>query len=106
MVAAHEFGHSLGLSHSDDPGALMCSVYSYSNLHTFVLPWDDVKGIQSLYGPNDDPVEPGPRAPIKPDACDLTLVLDAVATLRGEMLFFKGRKVKQIHAERSSPRWC
>lgn len=50
MVAAHEFGHSLGLSHSDDPGALMCSVYSYSNLHTFVLPWDDVKGIQSLYG--------------------------------------------------------
>lgn len=48
MVAAHEFGHSLGLSHSDDPGALMYSMYSYSNLDTFVLPWA-LKGIKSLY---------------------------------------------------------
>uniref|UniRef100_A0A668VPK3 Peptidase metallopeptidase domain-containing protein n=1 Tax=Oreochromis aureus TaxID=47969 RepID=A0A668VPK3_OREAU len=78
LVAAHEFGHSLGLSHSDDPGALKYSMYSYSNLDTFVLPWDDVKGIQSLYSPNDDPVEPGPMAPVTPDACDLTLVLDTV----------------------------
>ena len=50
MVAAHEFGHSLGLSHSDDPGALMYPTYTYRNPDTFVLPRDDVKGIQSLYG--------------------------------------------------------
>lgn len=30
-------------------------------------------------------------APVTPDACDLTLVLDTVAMLLGDMLFFKGR---------------
>uniref|UniRef100_A0A8C6TZD0 interstitial collagenase n=1 Tax=Neogobius melanostomus TaxID=47308 RepID=A0A8C6TZD0_9GOBI len=76
MVAAHEFGHSLGLSHSDDPGALMYPTYSYRNPDTFVLPHDDVKGIH-------------PPPPSTPDACDSTMVLDAVTNLREEMLFFK-----------------
>ncbi|XP_058267606.1 collagenase 3-like [Hemibagrus wyckioides] len=93
LVAAHEFGHSLGLSHSSDPGALMYPTYSYRDPKTFVLPADDVKGIQSLYGPNPDkpvnPSKPNPP-PVTPSACDRTLVLDAVATLRGERLFFKG----------------
>uniref|UniRef100_A0A3B3XRY7 interstitial collagenase n=1 Tax=Poecilia mexicana TaxID=48701 RepID=A0A3B3XRY7_9TELE len=91
LVAAHEFGHSLGLSHSNDPGALMAPVYSYQDPDTFVLPQDDVRGIQSLYGKNEDPVPPGPTAPPTPDVCDSSLVLDAVATLRGEMFFFKNR---------------
>ncbi|XP_047464023.1 collagenase 3-like [Mugil cephalus] len=91
LVAAHEFGHSLGLSHSDDPGALMYPTYSYRNPDTFVLPRDDVNGIQSLYGadPTKDPSVGKPQPPTTPDACDSTMVLDAVATLRGEMLFFK-----------------
>uniref|UniRef100_A0A4W6E381 interstitial collagenase n=1 Tax=Lates calcarifer TaxID=8187 RepID=A0A4W6E381_LATCA len=74
MVAAHEFGHSLGLSHSEDPGALMYPVYTYRDPDTFILP-------------RDDPV--CRNTPPTPDACDSNLVLDAVATLRGEMLFFK-----------------
>ncbi|XP_066506771.1 collagenase 3-like [Hoplias malabaricus] len=91
LVAAHEFGHSLGLSHSNDPGALMYPMYSYRDPDKFVLPQDDVKGIQSLYGSNTDvsPDEPGPTAPVTPNGCDPSLVLDAVSTLRGEKMFFK-----------------
>ncbi|XP_047464026.1 collagenase 3-like [Mugil cephalus] len=103
MVAAHEFGHSLGLSHSDDPGALMYPVYSYRNPDTFVLPRDDVNGIQSLYGANENPVEPGPTAPTTPDACDLSMALDAVATLRGEMLFFKDSFFWRSYPQSNTP---
>ncbi|XP_047464028.1 collagenase 3-like [Mugil cephalus] len=101
MVAAHEFGHSLGLSHSDDPGALMYPFYSYRNPDTFVLPRDDVKGIQSLYGANENPT--GPTAPTTPDACDLSMVLDAVATLRGEMLFFKDSFLWRSYPQSNTP---
>ncbi|XP_035638204.2 uncharacterized protein LOC118391192 [Oncorhynchus keta] len=107
LVAAHEFGHSLGLSHSNDPGALMFPVYSYTDPSTFSLPRDDVTGIQYIYGPNPDvnpnPDKPDPTPVSTPDACDPTLVLDAVTTLRGEKMFFKGRFFWRIYPQSSKP---
>nr|XP_003415652.1 stromelysin-1 [Loxodonta africana] len=99
LVAGHEIGHSLGLFHSTNPEALMYPVYNpLTDLARFHLSQDDVNGIQALYGPPPAspkepavPTEPTPAAPETPDMCGPDLSFDAVSTLRGEMLFFKGR---------------
>ena len=49
QVAAHEFGHSLGLTHSTVEGALMHPYYAgYTPIDEYVLPQDDIDGL--LYG--------------------------------------------------------
>ena len=46
-IAAHEFGHSLGLNHTNVTGALMLP--TFTGIHHF-LSQDDIDGVQSIYG--------------------------------------------------------
>ncbi|KAM9246916.1 stromelysin-1-like [Leptosomus discolor] len=107
-VAAHEFGHSLGLFHSKDPNALMYPVYRKFDPSVFPLHQDDINGIQYLYGPssnthNDqwestglkDPTES--KDPVLPNTCGPDLTFDAVTNFRGEIMFFKDKHFWRKH---------
>ncbi|XP_030835865.1 matrix metalloproteinase-16 isoform X2 [Strongylocentrotus purpuratus] len=70
QVAAHEFGHSLGLGHSTIDAALMAPFYQ-GYVPDFELHPDDVAGIQAHYGQNTNQAgggDDGDAAPPTPPA--------------------------------------
>uniref|UniRef100_A0AAY4BE52 Matrix metalloproteinase-9 n=1 Tax=Denticeps clupeoides TaxID=299321 RepID=A0AAY4BE52_9TELE len=109
LVAAHEFGHALGLDHSNVQDALMYPMYKY--VKDFSLHQDDIAGIQHLYGSKTGP-EPEPPRPtveipetdpttepsiettttnnVKPSftPCDMDK-FDAITEIQGHLHFFK-----------------
>ncbi|XP_037609735.1 stromelysin-3-like [Sebastes umbrosus] len=96
QVAAHEFGHVLGLQHSLEPDAVMNPFYSDS--YPVQLGEDDKRGIQYLYGPprhaQPEMTETNEIDIGTLDACRTNF--DAVSMIRGELFFFKSRYVWRI----------
>eukprot|EP00794_Sanderia_malayensis_P004809 gene4809-5439_t len=66
-VALHEFGHSIGLEHSNKLGAVMYPWYQGYKGDDPNLQHDDIVGIQSLYGARSKPVATSKPIPNKPD---------------------------------------
>ena len=48
-IAAHEFGHALGLGHSTSTSATMYPSVSYCNMGNRTLDADDIAGVTALY---------------------------------------------------------
>jgi hypothetical protein len=59
-VAAHEFGHAMGLSHSDVTDATMKPTYSTCSQELRTLSADDIAGARSLYGKGGGEPEDAP----------------------------------------------
>ena len=57
-IAAHEFGHALGLGHSTTAGATMFPSVSYCSTAPRTLHSDDIAGVLSLYPPGPPPAAP------------------------------------------------
>uniref|UniRef100_A0A348G5Z0 Matrix metalloproteinase14 n=1 Tax=Odontomachus monticola TaxID=613454 RepID=A0A348G5Z0_ODOMO len=95
QVAAHEFGHSLGLSHSDVKSALMAPFYRGYDPH-FTLDRDDVEAIQALYGKKTNhgggtTSRPSPPAEEDPELCKDPKVDAMFNSKDGETIVFKGK---------------
>ena len=108
---AHEFGHSLGLSHSDDNSALMAPFYK-GYVPDVKLDSDDIKAIQALYGKNGGNKPSKPNTPTRPTSngggsnnkiCSDPRVDTIFGTSDGSFYVFKGRDYYKLTDDSIAP---
>uniref|UniRef100_A0A2C9KBK3 Peptidase metallopeptidase domain-containing protein n=1 Tax=Biomphalaria glabrata TaxID=6526 RepID=A0A2C9KBK3_BIOGL len=104
QVAAHEFGHSLGLSHSDVSTSLMAPFYRGYQRH-FQLDHDDITAIQELYGQrrikNNDVTKIIPKQTSTvttrvPKICNDPKIDAVTMTSDGHTYIFKGKQYYRL----------
>uniref|UniRef100_F7AU99 Fibronectin type-II domain-containing protein n=2 Tax=Ciona intestinalis TaxID=7719 RepID=F7AU99_CIOIN len=82
LVAAHEFGHTIGLDHSNSQGALMYPMYQ--KFTNFRLPQDDVNGARDLY----PAARTTPLQPLVLEKCGGDLSVDGMLKFGDEIFIF------------------
>ncbi|CAL1527311.1 unnamed protein product [Lymnaea stagnalis] len=105
QVAAHEFGHSLGLSHSDVSSSLMAPFYRGYQRH-FQLDPDDINAIQELYGSRkyrgqdvSKKIQPTPSRgpPLRvPKICNEPKIDAVTMNSDGHTYIFKGKQYYRL----------
>ncbi|KAF7657401.1 hypothetical protein LDENG_00027870 [Lucifuga dentata] len=113
VVAAHEFGHALGLKHSRNPESVMYPTYSRPRSAN-LLSREDIANINALYGPaRSQPhyswydwishYHPWLSGSLFPrhlqNKCSADLTFDAVTTLGDATFFFRERYLWIKHNE-------
>ena len=114
QTMAHEFGHSLGLSHSDDSSALMAPFYK-GYQPDVKLEKDDIKAIQALYGKSKGNKPSKPSTPTRPSSsggggsgnnkklCSDPRVDAMFSTADGSYYVFKGRDYYKLTDDSIAP---
>ncbi len=84
-IMTHEYGHALGLAHTNDPNATMFTgANSFTILEMRSIDTDDRSGVQALYGV---------RAATKPRVSTYTLPFAGWILIRGQGFSFAGCEV-------------